>query len=307
MRNDFSVNCEIWQDRYSSLTIQLCINHAAFLKVESIKCSFKSALQTHQWNTCRHITQQNNHGKYQWNVFCGDFLYVCSILSICLSSVCCIGRGEGDSSWARGRADEGTSNSAGSVLPDERSASLFAQAWWAHRLKELCSLHWGLAGGAGSTSGCSEPLSSSGSSSNSQLQAVSSLRSANSLCPGCCTLHLLRPRLWRNTAFEVALHVLWGQKLFTVACDSHVSFATPCPEGQPSVILVPLAEDTVRSKGVYVQGLCIEEVEMCVRGGEELPIRNWSCRCSHPKDKLLAAFAHIVSSDLLVCWLSHSF
>lgn len=57
MRNDFSVDCKIWQDRYSSLTIQLCINYAAFLKVESVKYSFKSALHTHQWNICKYTTQ----------------------------------------------------------------------------------------------------------------------------------------------------------------------------------------------------------------------------------------------------------
>lgn len=41
-----------------------------------------------------------------------------------------------------------------------------------------------------------------------------------------------------------------------VACDSCVSSATPCLESQPSVVPVPLAEDTVRNKGLYIQGLC---------------------------------------------------
>ena len=49
-----------------------------------------------------------------------------------------------------------------------------------------------------------------------------------------------------------------------VACDSHVSSATPCPEREPSITLVPVAEDTVKNKGLYIQGPCIGEVKVCV-------------------------------------------
>lgn len=107
MRNDFSVDCKIWQDRYSSLTIQLCINYAAFLKVESVKYSFKSALHTHQWNICKYTTQWKKSSGTEVVYFLWGFLYTCGVFSGCLGGVCWMGEEGGGSWWSPQKLGQG--------------------------------------------------------------------------------------------------------------------------------------------------------------------------------------------------------
>lgn len=139
--------------------------------------------------------------------FLWGFLYACGIFSGCLGGVSWMGGEGGGSWWSPQQLGQGpcccllggSRRGLGDMLwcwlhPFKQAQHLVVHAWeWcACRLGKLCSLYWGLAAGTSSADECLEPLTSSGSPTNSQVKDITSSH-LSSLCPCCWYRHLCRP------------------------------------------------------------------------------------------------------------------